>query len=284
MALRSSSLAEIRSLDPIKDHQRIAFLTCRRDFPFDSTRALEFALLRTFGVPSVATTLERTGEFTKCTQRRYDDTDIIVSEMLEHGYDSERGAAALNRMNEIHSRFKISNSDYLYVLSTFIFEVVRWIERFGWRKLIPEERIALFHFWRQVGIRMGIEEIPESYEEFEAFNIEFERERFRFTEAGRHVAVSTINMFGTWFPWPLSLAVAPVMHAMIDEPLLRATGLKPAPAWLQFTVAVSLRVRGLVGQFFTTNHGPVLRTEMKHRSHPCGYAIEKVGPPVDKAR
>src|SRR5206468_9117412 len=86
-------LDEIRQLDPVRDHQRIVFLSTRVDFPFDTTRALELALFRTFGVPSISALLHRTGEFERRAQKRYDDTDIIVSEMMEHGYDSERGRA-----------------------------------------------------------------------------------------------------------------------------------------------------------------------------------------------
>lgn len=52
-------------------------------------------LFRTFGVPSISALLHRTEEFERRAQKRYDDTDIIVSEMMEHGYDSERGRAAL---------------------------------------------------------------------------------------------------------------------------------------------------------------------------------------------
>src|SRR3954468_13154658 len=81
---RSHALTEIERLDPVADHQRIAFLSCRVDFPFDTTRALEFALFRTFCVPSVSALLHRTQEFERCPQRRYDDTDIIVSEIIEH--------------------------------------------------------------------------------------------------------------------------------------------------------------------------------------------------------
>src|SRR5436853_6098524 len=94
----SPVLREIDALDALRDHQRITFLTCRVDFPWDTTRALEFALFRTFCVPSISALLHRTGEFEKRTQRRYDDTDIIISEMMEHGYDSDRGSAALKRM------------------------------------------------------------------------------------------------------------------------------------------------------------------------------------------
>src|SRR6516162_9788981 len=114
---RLGILEQIRALDPLKDHQQIVFLSSRIDFPFDTTRSLELALFRTFAVPSISTLLDKTGEFQERAQKRYDDTDVIVSTLVEHGYDSERGQAALRRMNQIHGRFSISNADFLYVLS-----------------------------------------------------------------------------------------------------------------------------------------------------------------------
>ena len=36
-------------------------------------------------------------------------------------------------MNRIHGRFEISNEDFVYVLSSFVFEPIRWNARFGWR-------------------------------------------------------------------------------------------------------------------------------------------------------
>src|SRR5205085_11490612 len=136
----------------------------------DTTRALELALFRTFGVPSISALLHRTGEFERRAQKRYDDTDIIVSELTEHGYDSDRGRAALARMNAIHGRFKIANEDFLYVLSTFVFEPIRFNARFGWRAMIQPEKVALFHFWRAVGHRMGIQDIPARLEDFERYS------------------------------------------------------------------------------------------------------------------
>src|SRR5690349_16416685 len=111
---RPSILDQIRALDPERDHQRIVFLSTRYDFAFDTVRSLEFALFRTYGVPTISGLLDRTGEFARAAQRRYDDTDIIVSELMEWGYDSDRGRAALRRMNQIHNRFEIRNDDYLY--------------------------------------------------------------------------------------------------------------------------------------------------------------------------
>src|SRR5207344_102347 len=139
---RSLVLDEIKRLDPKKDHQRIVFLSTRCDFPFDTTRALELALFRTYGVPSISGLLDRTGEFANRANKRYDDTDIIVSELMEWGYDSDRGKRALRRMNQLHGRFAISNEDYLYVLSTFVFEPIRWNQHYGWRRMSVNERLA----------------------------------------------------------------------------------------------------------------------------------------------
>src|SRR5262249_9621573 len=98
---RSRVLDEIRRLDPERDQQRIIHLPTCYDFAFATTRALEFALFRTFAVPSIAELLDRTGEFAQRAQKRYDDTDLIVSELIEWGYDSDRGRRALRRMNQL---------------------------------------------------------------------------------------------------------------------------------------------------------------------------------------
>src|SRR5437763_2593689 len=147
---RPTILEQIQALDPESDHQRIVFLSTRYEFPFDTTRSLEFALFRTFCVPGISALLDRTGEFHNRAQKRYDDTDLIVSELMQRGYDSERGRRALSRMNQQHARFAIANEDFLYVLSTFIYEPIRWNARFGWRAMCDEERLAMFHFWREV--------------------------------------------------------------------------------------------------------------------------------------
>src|SRR3954454_24924221 len=138
----SPALAEILTLDPERDHQRIVLLSMRQDFPFDSTRALELALFRTYCSPRISGLLDHAGEFRRDAQQRYDDTDLLVSEVMEYGYDSDRGRSAIERINAIHGRFKIRNEDFLYVLSTFALEPMRWNARFGWRRLTDREREA----------------------------------------------------------------------------------------------------------------------------------------------
>ncbi|MEX0704778.1 MAG: hypothetical protein WD069_21955 [Planctomycetales bacterium] len=83
MSARFRILDAIRRLDPERECQRIVFLSSCFDFSFDTTRSLEFALFRTYCVPSISGLLDRTGEFRARPQKRYDDTDLIVSELME---------------------------------------------------------------------------------------------------------------------------------------------------------------------------------------------------------
>jgi hypothetical protein len=178
-------------MDPRTDHQEIVRRLVCYEFPFDFTRALEFALFRTFCVPSISRLLNGTGEFVRRAQKRYDDTDLLVSEILEYGHESGRGRAAIERINAIHGRVRISNDDFLYVLSSFIYEPIRWIARFGWRPMQQHERLALFYFWREVGKHMNIHSIPRDYNEFERFNAEYEQCYFQYTDANQRVGTAT---------------------------------------------------------------------------------------------
>jgi hypothetical protein len=276
---RYAILREIQALDPETDHQRIMFLSTCYEFPFDTTRALEFALFRTFGVPSISALLDRTGEFGDRSQKRYDDTDLIVSELIEWGYDSDRGMRALRRLNQLHGRFVIANDDFLYVLSTFVFEPIRWNARFGWRPMCEPERLGHFHFWREVGRRMNIRDIPADYHAFERFNREYERRHYRFTEANQRVGAATRELFASWLPRVLAPAVRSVVHALLEDHLLDAFGFPRPSRPMRWLVPTALRLRARLIRWLPPRRRPRLRTEMGHPSYPAGYTIERLGPP-----
>ena len=276
---RSPYLDEILRLDPLADHKRIVHLHVCYEFPFDTTRSLEFALFRTFAVPSIAQLLDSTSEFAQRAQKRYDDTDILISAMLEHGYDSDVGRRALRRMNQIHGRFEIANEDFLYVLSTFVFEPFRWNARFGWRPMTEHEKLALFHCWREIGRRMAITEIPADIDEFERFNVAYERERFEVTAAGQRVAEATRAMFLAWFPGLPRRLGEHVISAMLDEPVLDAFGFRRPSPQMRRAVAGALRARSRALRMLPPRRRPRLRTEMRRRTYGRHYELEALGPP-----
>ncbi len=276
---RYAILKAIRELDPVRDHQRVVFLSACYDFPFDTTRSLEFALFRTFCVPSISALLDRTGEFRMRPQKRYDDTDIIVSELMEWGYESERGSRAIHRMNQLHGRFAIANADFLYVLSTFIYEPIRWNARFGWRPMCEQERLSYFYFWREVGRRMNLKQLPSDYVSFERFNREYENTHYRFTESNRRVGEATRELFVSWSPRVFAPAVRSAIYALLDDSLLTAFGF-PRPSRLtRRLVPLIFRLRGRCARWLPPRRRPRLRTEMRQPTYPDGYVIERLGPP-----
>jgi hypothetical protein len=280
MLFQRTLLQEIQRLDPEKDDQRIVFLSWYHEFPWDSHKALEFALFRTYAVPSISGLLASSGEFLKRTQQRYDDTELLIAEFVENGYDSERGRSAIRRMNQLHGRFRISNEDYLYVLSTFVFETRRWIDRFGWRPYSEHERLATYHFWRKVGRMMNIRDIPSTYEAFERFNLDYERDHFRYSESNRVISEATRDLLLSWYlPKPLQRFGNPVVYAIMDDPLREAFGFPKAPEALERTLRGLLRARSRVLRHLPERRQPKRITTQPHRTYPEGYEIEQLGPP-----
>lgn len=279
MTSRFAVVDEISRLDSERDHQRIVHLSFGYDFSWDSIRALEIALYRTYCVPSISALLDRTAEFHHDGQRRYDDTSILVAEMCEWGYEQGRGKEALERMNWAHAHYKIANDDFLYVLSTFIYEPVRWIDAFGWRKTVANERLGYYYFWREVGKRMGITDIPPSYEAFEAWSRNYERQQFRFAETNQRVGTSTRKIFESWAPRAFAPIVRYSIYAMLDDEMIAAFGFpKPLPLTRPL-LRGALKLRGRVIQFLPPRKDAHFFTDDRNRTHPDGYQISELGPP-----
>jgi hypothetical protein len=276
----SPYLQEIRRLDPVRDHVRIVFLDACHEFPFDTTRALELAFFRTFAVPSIAELLASTGEFTERALKRYDDTDLLISTFAENGYDSDVGRAAIRRMNQIHGRFPIANEDFLYVLSTLIVEPFHWNERFGWRRATEAERIATYEFWRNVARLMNIQDVPPTFDAVERFNVEYEHEKFGYTEAGHRVATAMVSMFVGKIPGVPRALGARAIYALLDEPLLDALGLPHPTAPERRVTEGALRLRARAVSLLPPRRRPRRRTETRRRrTYPRGYRIDELGPP-----
>ncbi|HVU11840.1 MAG TPA: oxygenase MpaB family protein [Phototrophicaceae bacterium] len=279
---KHKTLDKILALDPVKDHQQIVFLTSAYEFPWDMTRALEFALFRTYAVPETSALLAQTGEFVARAQKRYDDTDLLISELYNYGYDSDHGRAALRRMNQQHGRYTIANENFLYVLTTFVFEPARWMDKYGWRAMTRHEKLAQFYFWRELGRYMNIKNIPDTIEELEAFNVAFERDHFRYDPTNTIIGGATRDLLLSWYmPKSLIALGYPAVYALMDDPLREAFGFPNPPEALKKITAGALRARSAVVRLLPERKQPFLRTQMRHRSYPNGYKIEELGPKIE---
>lgn len=268
---RSGTPASER-LDPDRDYLQIFRLTYDETFGWEVSRALELALFHTYAAPRISEILDRTGEFAERGQKRYDDTVALLREAAR---DDLAGRAAIRRLNWIHRAYDIPNDDLIYVLATFVVLPVRWIGRYGWRDLTETEVRASVNYYRKLGRRMGIRQLPETYSGFASFLDDYERENHAYTESNRRLAISLIRIFEAWFPRIARPVVRRCIAAALDERLRALLGLAE-PCWpFRPSVHLALRLRATLIRIGAL---PVPAGKRRLRSYPQGYSLSDLGP------
>lgn len=275
---RYDRLREILRLDPDQDFLAIYRLTATYEFPWDFTRALELALFRTYAVPAIGGLLAATAEFTDRTQKRYDDTALLLDAIVEHGFDSDTGRTAIRRVNRMHRSYDISDDDLRYVLCTFVVIPARWLDAYGWRPLTHHERRAAAHYYATLGRHMGIKGIPGSFEEFETTLDAYEKEHFGWDEGGRNVADSTLDLMASWYPRFLAPAVRGASLALLDGPLLEALRYPLPRPGVRRLVRGALRLRGRAVRLLPPRRAPhYARQNPEVKGYPGGYEVGELG-------
>ncbi|MEU6097125.1 oxygenase MpaB family protein [Streptomyces sp. NPDC047079] len=275
---RFERLERIRRLDPEKDALEIYRLSAAYEFPWDYTRALELALYRTYAVPSIGRLLAETAELTDRTQKRYDDTSLLLDAVVEYGFDSDEGRTAIRRINRMHRSYDISNDDMRYVLCTFVVMPKRWIDAYGWRGLSRHEAIASAVHFRTLGRHMGIKDLPETFEEFEACLDAYEEAHFAWDPAARRVSDATLKLMASWYPSPLAPLLRRATLALLDDSLLRAFRYEPPSAATRALVRRAVRARGRLVRLMPPRRSPhFARQNWEIKGYPDGYRIADLG-------
>ncbi|MCX5426672.1 DUF2236 domain-containing protein [Streptomyces sp. NBC_00257] len=271
-------LKEIQRLDPERDFLRIYRIMATHEFPWDIARALELALYRTYAVPSIGRLLSQTAELTDRSQKRYDDTALLLDTVLEHGFDSDPGRTALRRINQMHRSYDISNDEMRYVLCTFVVTPKRWLDSYGWRRLSDHELRACAAYYRVLGAHMGIKELPQTYEDFERVLDTYEAEHFGWDEGGRRVADATLDLMSSWYPRPLAPAARKVALALLDDPLLRSFRYERPSAAARNLTRGALKLRARAVRLLPPRSTPhYARQNPEIKGYPDGYEVSGLG-------
>ena len=281
MALdRMHWLRKIASLDPETDYEEIYRIDSMLEFPWDMNQSLGLALYRTYAVPSIGGLLARTGEFTERTQKRYDDTGLILTAIGENGLDSPEGKTAIRRMNQMHGRYAIPNDDMRYVLSTLVTVPIRWLDEYGYRPLSEAEKVASAHYYRRLGGLMNIKDVPSTWQEFGELMDAYERDHFGYDEGAVAVSEATLALMATFPPndkGPRRLMRRSAL-ALMDDDLLSAFGYDAPTRLEQVLYRGAVKVRAALLRHAPARKEPVHFEDLPQvRSYPDGYEIAKLG-------
>jgi ER-bound oxygenase mpaB/B'/Rubber oxygenase, catalytic domain len=275
---RDHWLRQIERLDPGRDFAEIYRIMVAHEFPWDMNQSLGLALYRTYAVPSIGELLGRTAEFTERTRKRYEDTGLILDAVLENGFTSAAGRAAIRRMNQMHNSYEISNDDFRYVLSTFVVIPIRWMDRNGWRPFTEAERAASANYYRELGRHMGIRDSPTTHEEFADLLDGYESRHFGYSPGGRAVSDATLNLMIAFYPRPAAPLVRRLSMALLDEPLLDAFRYPHPSSMVRAIATGGLRMRARIERRLPPRRQPLHARQQPHfRLYRDGYDVAQLG-------
>ena len=266
------------SLDPATDFVEIYRTVVMHEFPWDMEQSLSFALFRTYAVPGIGRLLHETGQFETSTQKRYDDTVLLLEPPSRLGFEHPETRAAIRRINQMHRSYDIPDHEMAYVLSTFVVVPKRWLDEYGKRPLTANEVEASVHYYRTLGRHMGIGDVPTTYEGFEELMDSYEAEHFAPDPGGRAVADATLDLMVGFQPRPVRPFMRTFSVALMDEPLRAAFGFgDPPPAVVRLARGL-LRARGRLLRYFPARKEPFRVADSRNiRSYPDGYRVEELG-------
>ncbi|PSN69926.1 hypothetical protein BS50DRAFT_571249 [Corynespora cassiicola Philippines] len=224
------------------------------EYPFMVSFSTQWALIKSYAVPSGTQLLVDTRQLStpKNVGKRAEDTGLILVEILLSGVDSERGSRALAKMNWLHRRYgkKILNRDMISTLCLFILEPIYWTEKYEWRAMTDLEQTAFFVYWKEIGHRMGIEGIPETLSELEAWNDDFLEHHVYYSDSNKTVADATLELFSRDLPRFLRPVLSNIASALLDERTRDALGWKRPNQIYSLAVDLFFRARALALKYF----------------------------------
>jgi hypothetical protein len=233
----------VDSLDPVEDNEEITAQVSNVLFA-DAYFAHSIYLVtftRQAAVPAIAKVLYRSGNGDIATdpRRRNNDTIIFFTEFYRRGYTSPEGRAAVERMEEIHSRFLISDELKLYTLATVMLEPDRLALQFGQNPFSEIDKEARWNFWCGIAGVMGLELPSKTRNGFLDWMIEYEDATYANTVDGRGCYEGLVQDWLRWYPewlpnreWLARQSLA----GLLDDKLREVMGVEAPPAFIQSQV------------------------------------------------
>nr|WP_042188988.1 oxygenase MpaB family protein [Kibdelosporangium sp. MJ126-NF4]CEL18583.1 hypothetical protein [Kibdelosporangium sp. MJ126-NF4]CTQ98067.1 hypothetical protein [Kibdelosporangium sp. MJ126-NF4] len=272
------------------------------EFPWEWQVAGSVAFYASFAPVRLAELLVRTRELTENTEKRLEDTSILMWETFRHGVRGPEGKAAVRQLNRIHRNavrhisdehrtWEITGEDYLFVLATTFLTTIRVAQRITWRPLIDQERTGAYLHFREIGEVMGLKDIPRTYADMARFHDDYAARHIRYSPEARRLYLATRDMIvdvltmwlpersPAWFAGLMRRIAVSVLPAIVPKVLRTAFGMRDPSPLLSVAVGAAMRVRGAVVRRMSPRTEPAIPDRFPTEEFPDGdYRIDQIGP------
>ncbi|MEV0269858.1 oxygenase MpaB family protein [Hamadaea sp. NPDC050747] len=186
---------------------------------------LFLAFCRTFGVASIGGLLASTGQTSADARSRAVRTRDTMYTLYRHGFDDPEGERAVRRLRKVHDRFPIANDDYLYVLGCLVVVPTRFALQFGRRPLTSGEQTATHAFYHRLAGLMGIDDVPGTYGDLEAWFDDYDRRNVAEHPAAGPLLSASRGLLVHRLPPLLRQLAARCVDVLLDDRLRTAGGI-----------------------------------------------------------
>ncbi|MGK8523887.1 hypothetical protein ACRS6B_21130 [Nocardia asteroides] len=246
--------SEIERLDPSVDSERIVRLASCQLVPRSLLVVHLFytvGFVRFAGPPASAVAVDRNGAGMLYEHgiRRADETMFHLFSWIDDGFSSPATGKSLDYVRNWHSTvarnwpMPLHTFQHSAAVFTLIYDrLLRQVA--GAPGLSEKERQAQLLHWREVSQRLGVADIPQTWQDMEEFLESYEQgPDFAYSEAGQRLANALIDQFATrWFPWPLRWFGRWLALALCEEHVIETLRIPLPPAAFSFAVRRLTRV------------------------------------------
>ncbi|WP_430782513.1 oxygenase MpaB family protein [Actinoplanes sp. G11-F43] len=275
---RDARRRRIETLDPAIDHREITRLFY---LDFQSVLLLQAVTgnLMTFAVPRMSRILAATGRFTEHPRKRFIDTTLLVSAVLDHGLGPGPGRDAARRVNQMHRRYDIHPDDFTAVGCDVPLMSLEIADRFGWRPVTDAERESLrLHYSAEARAFGSHRPLPPTLAGMRDFWETYLDEQTAHEPQNELLTRAFLDYLPTLAPRPLRPLLNPVLTAQVDPRILRACGLPlPSRARRRLSTA-ALRLLGRRDPLPDPQPGSIGPLERQIRTlYPYGWTVADLG-------
>ncbi|EGG25357.1 hypothetical protein DFA_03606 [Cavenderia fasciculata] len=259
------------------------------DFPFELFISTNLAFYRTFCSPTISNVYYKTGTIEKTPDKRVNDTDLLMFTWMEHGLDSELGKSSYEQLNKIHGLHssRTRNVDFIFVLCCLTIDAIQFCNDFGCRSLEEKEKQIVWEFYRRVGVRMNLADIPVTLEKCHQFVEDYTQDdrQSRVTQDGKVLTQAMTDLVVRWYNFIPStivkMGISVVLHYM--SPVFHRKLDLPTPSATEITfIKVLLKLRRAAIQILPPRSTPHhLSSKLLDQDYGCPmskHVFSKVGP------
>lgn len=252
----SGATTSIEGLNPITDSEELSRRTLRRHLAPVGTGMLlnliyAINISRSCGSYEGAAVTDRDGRglVHRTPDERADDTIGYLVGWIHNGSTSswtDETVTNVRRAHDHHGKsYSMSNETFLHGTSLFCLQLNLMRKFVGAPELTDAEKTAQVEHWRSVAEKLGVKDIPTTWEGMEAILAAYEgSEKWFGPSASAHAcSEAAIEQFtARWFPRPLGFLGRTLVLSLTEPHVLRALGQRPPPRFVVAAIRAGVRM------------------------------------------